>query len=235
MKLIRSSTPNKWSGGNTCKEIIIHWWDDPAKKPTLNGVVAHFQNPAVKVAAHYVVSDDTVVQMCEETDRAWHARAANSFGIGIEVDPNVPGNTYKTLGELVRGIRSRRGNIPLKPHKLYATTVCPGTIDLARIDREANNPQGEIKMITKTGMQVLYRFLFGKDVDDVALGVYVGKKTFEEALADLKSQAAFEKRKQLAKEAKLDAAQFLPKEIRDVYVPPAGGEFLPIGQLYVKK
>lgn len=144
MNLIRQNTPNKWVGGNLCRVILIHWWDDPAKNPTLDGVIAHFLNPAVQVSAHYVVSGDTVVQMCEERDRAWHAIKANNFAIGIEVDPKTPGNTYRTLGELVRAIRLRHGNIPLEPHNKYASTQCPGTIDLARIDKEAN--QGDSNM-----------------------------------------------------------------------------------------
>lgn len=179
MNLIRKNTPNKWTGGNTCKEIIIHWWDDPAKNPTLNGVVARFLDPAVRVSAHYVVSGDTVVQMCEETDRAWHAIKANNFGIGIEIDPKTPGNTYKTLGELVRSIRSRRGNIPLKPHHTYAATRCSGTIDIARIDREAAiNSEGE-DMVTQRGLDVIYRLRLGRAPNQKEVSDNLGKTPFD--------------------------------------------------------
>lgn len=119
------------------KYIVIHWWDDPKKKPSIEGVINHLKDPKVKVAAHYVVSGDRVVKMVQEVDRAWHAIAANSYTIGIEVDPQVPGNTYKTVGALVRDIRSRYGNLPLKRHSDFNETDCPGNLDLARIDKEA--------------------------------------------------------------------------------------------------
>lgn len=131
-------TPNKWLGGNRCEVIIIHWWDRPEKRPTLAGVVGHLTNPASKVSAHYVVSDDQVVQLAVEADRTWHALQANSFAIGIEVDPNTPGRTYETVAALVADIRKRRGNLPLKRHKDYVDTTCPGNIDLGKIEQLAN-------------------------------------------------------------------------------------------------
>lgn len=117
--------------------IVIHWWDDPAKKPVIQGVINHFKNPAIEVSAHYVVSGDRIVQMVKESDTAWHARQANPYSIGIEIDPNTPGNTYATVARLVREIRARHGNLPLKKHNEFNQTSCPGTLDIARIDREA--------------------------------------------------------------------------------------------------
>lgn len=121
------------------KYIVIHWWDDPAKKPKIEGVIQHFKNPKVQVAAHYVVSGDRIVQMVKESDTAWQARNANPYTIGIEVDPQTPGNTYATTARLVREIRERHGNLPLRRHKDFVQTSCPGTLDVERIDREASN------------------------------------------------------------------------------------------------
>lgn len=174
MNLVKSSTPNKWTGGNTCQVIVIHWWDRPEKKPTLQGVVSHFQDPDVEVSAHYVVSDDTVVQMCEETDRAWHAVAANGFSIGIEVDPNTPGDTYKTLGELVRGIRSRHGNIPLRRHSDYVLTECPGIIDLNRINAEANE-EDMGKPVDLGGLNIMTQLAYGRDSLPTEQKAFVGQ------------------------------------------------------------
>lgn len=119
------------------KYIVIHHWDDPDKKPTVQGVVNHLKDPEVEVAAHYVVSGDRVIQMVDENDTAWHARSANPYTIGIEVDPQVPGDTYRTVGQLVREIRVRHGNLPLRKHSDFVKTSCPGDLDLARIDKEA--------------------------------------------------------------------------------------------------
>lgn len=137
MNIVKNITQNKWTGGNRMEVIVIHWWNDPAQKPTMEGVVSWFLNPKSQVSAHYVVSGDKVIQMADETDMTWHAMQANSFAIGIEIDPNVPGNTYKTVGELVKQIRSRRGNLPLKRHSEYVNTTCPGNIDLDRIEIES--------------------------------------------------------------------------------------------------
>jgi hypothetical protein len=144
MNLNRRITPNRWIGGNRMEVIVIHWWDDPSKKPSLGGVVNWLTNAASQVSAHYVVSGNTVYQLAEENDITWHARDANPFSIGIEVDPNTPPGTYETLGELVRDIRSRRGNLPLKRHSDYVQTGCPGSIDLARIDREAKKKEDDM-------------------------------------------------------------------------------------------
>lgn len=133
------ASPNFKAGRTSAlKYIVIHWWDDPAKKPKIEGVINHFKKASVQVAAHYIVSGDRIVQMVKESDTAWHARSANPYTIGIEVDPQTPGNTYATVARLVREIRQRHGNLPIKPHKDFVQTSCPGTLDLARIDREAN-------------------------------------------------------------------------------------------------
>lgn len=131
-------SPNFKSGRTArIQSIVIHHWDDPAKKPKLAGVVNHFKDPKVQVAAHYVVTDDRVIQMVKESDTAWQARQANPFTIGIEVDPQVPGDTYKTVGHLVRDIRRRYGNLPLKKHSDFVKTTCPGNLDLGLIERYA--------------------------------------------------------------------------------------------------
>lgn len=117
--------------------IVLHHWDDPAKKPTIEGVLNHFQDPSVQVSAHYVVSGDRIVQMVKETDTAWHAIQANPFTIGIEVDPQVPGNTYSTVGRLVSEIRQRNGDLPLRKHSDFNQTDCPGDLDLGKIDNIA--------------------------------------------------------------------------------------------------
>jgi hypothetical protein len=197
MNITKTLTQNKWPGGNKAQAIVIHQWDDPAKKPSLSGVVSWFLNPASQVSAHYVVSGDTVIQMVEETDIAWHAMQANGFTIGIEVDPNTPGNTYKTVGELVRQIRSRRGNIPLKKHSDYVNTACPGNIDLNRIENEA---KGDNDMELKTDGQVDALFLnsFDRHATPSELKKYKGKN-WHETLDAIRKLPEFTTRSRAAK------------------------------------
>lgn len=192
------ASPNfKVGRTSVIKYIVIHHWDDPAKKPTIQGVINHFKNPSVQVAAHYVVSGDRIVQMVKESDTAWHARSANPYTIGIEVDPQVPGNTYATVGKLVREIRARHGILPLKPHKEFVNTSCPGKLDLTRIDKEANAaPQpsqgGTTVILTEEAVKTLYRRLFNREGDSGGVKNYTGK-TLDFALNDMLGSPEFKK------------------------------------------
>ena len=135
LKIISKPSPNKFTGrSQKIKSVVVHWWDDPRNKPTLDNVVSFLRNPSSQVSAHYVVSDTTIVRLVAEKDTAWHAREANPFTIGIEVDPQAPGKTYETVGQLVKEIRQRHGDLPLKKHSDYVATQCPGTINLSKIE-----------------------------------------------------------------------------------------------------
>lgn len=140
MQIIWKPSPN-YSGNMGSKSVIVcHWWDKKEKRPSLSGTVSWLCNPAAKVSAHYVVSDRTVYQLVAEDKVAWHAMSANSFSIGIEVDPNTPGATYDTLIQLIKEIATRHlMSLPsaIKAHRDYVQTECPGDLDLARIRRGA--------------------------------------------------------------------------------------------------
>ena len=128
-------SPNYYDGRTAQPvSIVIHWWGDPSLNPQMSGIIRHFQSSVAEVSAHFVVSGDRVVQMVNMGDTAWHARQANPYTIGIEVDPNTPGNTYETVGALVKFIRSYYGDLPLKKHSDYVATACPGTLNLRLID-----------------------------------------------------------------------------------------------------
>lgn len=143
-------SPNFKSGRTQpIRYIVIHHWDDPAKRPALQGVVNHFKNPAIEVSAHYVVTGDQIIQMVKESDTAWHAVQANPYTIGIEVDPLLPGNTYATVGRLVREIRGRHGNLPLRKHSEFVQTSCPGNLDIGRIESESTLQRKDETMTVK--------------------------------------------------------------------------------------
>lgn len=134
-----ASQVRQFFGRPRANEIVIgHWWGDPNANPTFRGVVNWLCNPRSQVSAHYVVGQGQMAQLVDEDDAAWHARQANPFSIGIEIDPNANDDTYQRVGWLVYDIRKRKGQLPLKGHNVYVSTQCPGHIDLARIDRIAN-------------------------------------------------------------------------------------------------
>lgn len=137
-------TDNHNRGNWAPQVIVMHWWGDPATRPTFGGVVSWFNTPSAQVSAHYVVQGGRITQMVREQDRAWHAGNdwANKYGIGIEVNPRLSAADYRTTAELIAEIRSRRGALPLQPHSRYTSTACPGTMDLARLNREARSRNG---------------------------------------------------------------------------------------------
>lgn len=170
-------SPNFRAGrSQPLKYIVIHHWDDPARKPSVQGVLSHFKDPAVQVSAHYVVTDARVIQMVKETDTAWHAKQANPFTIGIEIDPRVPGATYKTVGRLVREIRERHGNLPLRKHSDFNTTRCPGSLDLARIDREAKAVVKQSNTSAPQGGTMATTGITAQDLDAIYLYGPLGRK-----------------------------------------------------------
>ena len=83
------------------------------------GCISWFKNCDAQVSAHYVIrsSDGQVTQMVREADKAWHARTANPYSIGIEHE--AYGNIwsffteamYKSSANLVRNICSRYASI----------------------------------------------------------------------------------------------------------------------------
>ena len=133
------TSPNRSVRRSKIRRIVIHHWDDPKRKPSLDGVLSWLTTSRSKVSAHYVVSERKVYRLVPESMAAWHARGGNSDSIGIECDPREQDETYETVAALIREIRSRHGDIPLVRHRDVkgSSTTCPGTYDLARLDRLA--------------------------------------------------------------------------------------------------
>ncbi|WP_279063635.1 peptidoglycan recognition protein family protein [Dermabacter hominis] len=133
------TSPNRSKRRSKIRRIVTHHWDDPKRKPSLDGVLSWLTNSRSKVSAHYVVSGRQVYRLVPESMAAWHARGGNSDSIGIECDPRQQDETYETVAALIRDIRSRHGDIPLVRHRDVkgSSTTCPGTYDLARLDRLA--------------------------------------------------------------------------------------------------
>lgn len=94
--------------------VVIHYTEG-----SYAGCISWFKNCDAQVSAHYVIrsSDGQVTQMVREADKAWHARTANGYTIGIEHE--AYGNIwsfftdamYKSSADLVRDICSRYESI----------------------------------------------------------------------------------------------------------------------------
>lgn len=133
------TSPNTSARTGKIRRIVIHHWNDPKTPGTLAGVVSWLCNRAARVSAHYVVSGSSIYRLVPENRRAWHAAGGNDDSIGIECDPRQQDSTYASVAALVREIRGRHGDLPLVRHRDVkgSSTACPGTYDLARLDRLA--------------------------------------------------------------------------------------------------
>ena len=78
--------------------------------------------------------------MIPESAQAWHSgnTTGNRHGIGIEVNPRLSDEDYETTAQLVAEIWSRRGVLPLRAHREFTTTSCPGVLDIKRVERRAH-------------------------------------------------------------------------------------------------
>ena len=90
--------------------VVIHYTEG-----SYAGCISWFQNCDSQVSAHYVIrsSDGQVAQMVREADKAYHARTANGYTIGIEHEAYgdiisfFTEAMYQSSADLVRNICSR--------------------------------------------------------------------------------------------------------------------------------
>lgn len=121
-------------------EIVEHWWGKPVGQ-NFEGIVQWLCTNDVPTSAHYVVEAGRVACIVDPADVAWHAGdwAANVRSIGIEMNPRASEGDYAAGAELIARLRSIYGDLPLRPHRHYAATECPGIYDLARLDALARS------------------------------------------------------------------------------------------------
>jgi N-acetylmuramoyl-L-alanine amidase len=128
MDMIETPSPNFDDRRLPITMLVMHYTGMQDAVSAINWLA----NPAAKVSAHYVVTEDgTVVKMVEEDKRAWHAGRSywrgitdvNSASIGIEiVNPGhewgyvpFPAEQMASVARLATGIVQRynipRGNV----------------------------------------------------------------------------------------------------------------------------
>ena len=109
---------NPRPSGASVTAIVVH----ATVSPTLDSTIKWFLAPESQVSAHYTIGKDgTIVQMVEDSQRAWHAgvseldglRGVNDFSIGIEIvnlndglDPYTDAQ-YGAVASIIRHIRAQ--------------------------------------------------------------------------------------------------------------------------------
>lgn len=173
MNIIQKPSPNYGVTrfGNNIEFIVCHWIVG-----TLASADAVFANPNSDVSAHYAVGNGEIHQYVKESNTAWHAgnQTANRKSIGIEHQgsPTMPitDATYNTSADLIADICRRHGKrFPLRAHREFVATACPGTLDLNKlnrlVDERLNQPKGII-MDTNAGRELYRTGLFREPEND---------------------------------------------------------------------
>ena len=109
---------NYWNMGDgnfpaNPEKLVIHQFDAKAKKPSIEGVINHFQNPRKDnpTSAHFAVSGKRIVQSVSLKDRAFHAGSVGNSYIGIEVDPQEDADTVASVKKLISALNKKYGKV----------------------------------------------------------------------------------------------------------------------------
>jgi N-acetylmuramoyl-L-alanine amidase len=132
-------TPAAQAPGRVIEFIGIHHWGSYGQ--THDGVNNFFTvtGPGL-TSAHFTCSAGRVNCLVSPPDVSWAMGtwAANLKAVTIELRPEATDADYRTAAELIAWIRATYGaNLPLRPHRDFVATACPGVWDLARLDRMA--------------------------------------------------------------------------------------------------
>lgn len=129
-----------WGVQRQINHIDIHHWDDPAKHPSFEGVIATFLNPTSFRSSNFIATGNgrRVACLVSPIDNSWATVQDNPYSISIECDPQWDDATYDVVGELIADIRSAYGaNLTLHRHSEFFPTACPGDVDFDRLNNIA--------------------------------------------------------------------------------------------------
>ena len=142
--ITKFTSPNQNARNSRIKSITIHHWGSRGQK--FDNVVHWLCQKRAGTSAHYVVEAGKVACIVDPDRRAWHAgnSRGNHESIGIECRPEATEGDYATVAALVADLRAVYGNIPLKRHRDWTSTACPGVWDIAKIDRLARGKKPSV-------------------------------------------------------------------------------------------
>lgn len=149
--ITKFTSPNQNARNSKVKSITIHHWGSRGQK--FDNVVNWLCQKRAGTSAHYVVEAGKVACIVDPDRRAWHAgnSRGNHESIGIECRPEATEGDYATVAALVADLRAVYGNIPLKRHRDWTSTACPGVWDIGKIDRLARGVKPSVPAVSKGG------------------------------------------------------------------------------------
>jgi hypothetical protein len=125
--------------------VACHWWGGNEGADQHDNIVNYFlkQGALGVKSVNYVVSDKKITMMVDPDDVAWCSQGGNPTTISIEHQPTLSDEGYKRSGWLIASLEKRYGHrLSIYPHSKWFATACPGSIDLARLRREADAASG---------------------------------------------------------------------------------------------
>lgn len=135
----------------TLREIAIHHWGADGQK--FESVVNWLRadgNGNNNSSAHEVIEGDRVTVLAGYDDGTWNSGSTdgNLNNYAYELRPEADELTIRTAAARIKAARDYAGvDLPLKPHRSYVETECPGRyMDLLSVlDRLAKGEEVEIK------------------------------------------------------------------------------------------
>lgn len=214
----QASVPSIYGMPRSIDYITIHWWGDPNQGPTFENVVAWLCNPRSQVSAHDVITGTgrRVAVLVDYPNAAWHSGSArgNATSLGFELDPRCRQEDYETAAEDIADTWRYYGRvIPLKPHREWTATACPGNYDLNRLHNmamELYNGAPAKQTASAAEVQQAYREVLEREADAGGLHTYTTNgMNIAEVRADL---YASNERKQLEERKKREAEEYAKNE-----------------------
>ena len=149
--ITKFTSPNQNARNSKVKSITIHHWGSRGQR--FDNVVNWLCQKRAGTSALYVVEAGKVACIVDPDRRAWHAgnSRGNHESIGIECRPEATEGDYATVAALVADLRAVYGNIPLKRHRDWTSTACPGVWDIGKIDRLARRSKPSVPAVSTGG------------------------------------------------------------------------------------
>jgi len=127
--------------------ITWHWWNSPDKVADSDhdNIVNYILGKAARGvgSVNYVLSNTKITLVVGPDNVAWASQKGNPTTVSVELSPHLDTEGYKKAGWLANELfnpSNGRYKIPLRSwrHSDWFSTACPGTIDVNRINAEAN-------------------------------------------------------------------------------------------------
>lgn len=149
------SSPAAITGPEHKKEFIaIHWYGLPSQSSDVHGTaryLAGVTHASVNFVSGYAGGEGHVYCLVTPTRVAYgQGDGANGYGnlngISIECDPRMRPEDLETVAHVIARMRRDHGvPYPLRPHKHFTNTSCPGTYEgqLQWLSNRANQINGQ--------------------------------------------------------------------------------------------